>query len=525
MSQYIHKILRKEGDDPDCPYVLLAEFTGSAASNISGQTLHTLFYFNFGAGYQSLNDQNRDKKRILYKNLKVLIIDEIYLVEPDMLYKIDLRLREITQRNHPFGNVAIFALGDIMQIKPVMGRYIMQCPVNKQFWLAFEVDSLWHKFECITLEVNHRQGEDKEYANILNRIRVGQETPEDIQKLKERVRNENRPEIQKETDALYIFGTNINVNKLNNRRLKQLKGEEQEIMAICLHKSIKRFKPTVDKGSGTVQKTPFQMELKVKIGAKVMLTYNVDTSDGLTNGARGDLLGIIKDEKGNASKLIVKFEVESHGKERRRTNQQILQKFPGGTPIEKVNFSFSISKSKTSVINTANVIQFPIKLAFACTAHKIQEATIPKPKKMIIDVSDTWMAAICYVMLSRICALWQLFIINEFDESKIYPHQQALKELDRLEGISKNKNLSKWEREEAGALKIYSLNSHSLKKSYQDIISDDPLRRSDVICLQETWLEDDAPLEDIQIPNYDLSINSNGKGKRIAILQRKHPKA
>ena len=97
MSQYIHKILRKDGDDPDCPYVLLAAFTGSAASNISGQTLHTLFSFNFGAGFQSLNDQNRDKKRALYKNLKVLIIDEISLVEPDLLYKIDLRLREITQ--------------------------------------------------------------------------------------------------------------------------------------------------------------------------------------------------------------------------------------------------------------------------------------------------------------------------------------------------------------------------------------------------------------------------------------------
>ena len=91
-----------------------------------------------------------------------------------MLYKIDLRLREITQRNHPFGNVAIFALGDIMQIKPVMGRYIMQNPANKQFWLAYKVDSLWHKFECITLEDNHRQGEDKDYANMLNQIRIGE---------------------------------------------------------------------------------------------------------------------------------------------------------------------------------------------------------------------------------------------------------------------------------------------------------------------------------------------------------------
>jgi len=87
-----------------------------------------------------------------------------------MLYKIDLRLREITQKDMPFGNIAIFAPGDMMQIKLVKGRYIMQCPITQQFWIAYEIDSLWHKFECIILEKNHRQGEDRLYANKLNRI-------------------------------------------------------------------------------------------------------------------------------------------------------------------------------------------------------------------------------------------------------------------------------------------------------------------------------------------------------------------
>ena len=247
---------------------------------------------------------------------------------------------------------------------------------------------------------------------MLNRIRIGQEIPEDIQKLKERVRNVNSPDVIRETDAIYIFGTNKKVNKMNNKRLRSILGEEHVIQAICLHKSIKNFKPIVDTGTGTVQKTPFQMELRVKIGAKVMLTYNVDTSDGLTNGARGDLVGVMKDLKGNISKLMINFEVESNGKEKRRKNEGLSSKYLGSTPIEKVNFSFSISKSKTSVINTAQVIQFPVKLAFACTAHKIQGATIPKPLKMIIDVSDILMAAICYVMLSRICSISQLFILN-----------------------------------------------------------------------------------------------------------------
>ena len=88
-----------------------------------------------------------------------------------------------------------------------------------------------------------------------------------------------------------------------------------------------------------------------------MLTYNTDTSDGLTNGARGDLIGIIKDFKGNISKLIVKFEDASIGQEKRRREPNFSREYPDGTAIEKVNYPFSISKSKKSIVNSANVIQ------------------------------------------------------------------------------------------------------------------------------------------------------------------------
>ena len=89
-----------------------------------------------------------------------------------------------------------------------------------------------------------------------------------------------------------------------------------------------------------------------------------------------------------------------------------------------------------SIINTANVIQFPLKLAFASTAHKIQGSTISKPQKAVINTSDSFGAAMIYVMLSRVCSLDQIRILNEFDESKMYPHKQALEEMKRLECIS-----------------------------------------------------------------------------------------
>ena len=55
--------------------------------------------------------------------------------------------------------------------------------------------SLWRSFQVIILTKNHRQGKDKPFADMLNRIREGKQTQEDIDKLATRVRPENHPDI------------------------------------------------------------------------------------------------------------------------------------------------------------------------------------------------------------------------------------------------------------------------------------------------------------------------------------------
>ena len=45
--------------------------------------------------------------------------------------------------------------------------------------------------------------------------------------------------------------------------------------------------------------------------------------------------------------------------------------------------------------------------------------------------------------------------------------------------------------------------------------------KSDIICLQETWLEADIIVDDMEIENYELHLHSNGRGKGHAIYYKK----
>jgi hypothetical protein len=206
VSKWCHSILSKEGDNTECPYIVKTAFTGTAASNIEGQTLHSSFGFNFDNKHYSLSDKTRDEKRTIFKNLKIIIIDEVSMVKSDMLYQLDLKLQELKERvDVPFGGVAILDLGDILQLRPVLGTYPFEKPKNPEFHATFHLQNRWEMFSVLNLEVNHRQGKDKPYAEILNRIRIGQMTEEDINKLKTRVRPQNHPDLKKV--SLYIVPT------------------------------------------------------------------------------------------------------------------------------------------------------------------------------------------------------------------------------------------------------------------------------------------------------------------------------
>ena len=67
----------------------------------------------------------------------------------------------------------------------------------------------WKIFSCLVLEENHRQGSDREYADLLNKIRIGDFNPEDLEPLRGRIRKEGHPDL--EQADLWIHGVRRSV--------------------------------------------------------------------------------------------------------------------------------------------------------------------------------------------------------------------------------------------------------------------------------------------------------------------------
>ena len=151
----------------------------------------------------------------------MLIIDELSMMKADMLYQLDLRLKELKQNTEvAFGGISVLLFGDVLQLKPVMAPFIFQQPKCADYQLPHTIDPLWQKFQVILLTENHRQGEDKTYAELLNRIRTGNHTEHDCNVLQQRVRKEGAKDLP--TQALYIHCTNAGVNKINELRLAEI---------------------------------------------------------------------------------------------------------------------------------------------------------------------------------------------------------------------------------------------------------------------------------------------------------------
>ena len=122
----------------------------------------------------------------------------------------------------------------------------------------------------INLTFNHRQGSEREFADLLNRIRLGQATDGDIKILNTQVRHKDDPEI---LSCIRICAKVSETVEYNQRKMNELQGKLYTMTATNFNANMKYFKPQLDK-AGRIGDTQFLNVLNLKIGARVMLIYN-----------------------------------------------------------------------------------------------------------------------------------------------------------------------------------------------------------------------------------------------------------
>ena len=85
----------------------------------------------------------------------------------------------------PFGGVSLITVGDLFQLKPVFDKWIFENSQNDYGDLA---SNIWTEyFKLFELTEIMRQKDDKEFAELLNRLREGRHSDDDIAILKQRI--------------------------------------------------------------------------------------------------------------------------------------------------------------------------------------------------------------------------------------------------------------------------------------------------------------------------------------------------
>ena len=174
--------------------------------------------------------------------------------------------------NIDFGGVSLLLIGDFCQLPPVKQKTIFSSLTPTDVWFEF-------KFHELTEIV--RQSSDLHFAQLLNRLHEGKHTQEDIDDIKA-LHNIDTSNWPANHTKLYI--TNALVNDKNDGCLKKLQDQGETTFTIYSKDSTTDrhtgvHKINIDDNLPRSYTGNFAKHLKICVGAKVMLTINMDVGD------------------------------------------------------------------------------------------------------------------------------------------------------------------------------------------------------------------------------------------------------
>ena len=352
--------------------------TGVAALNIGGSTINSAFRIGFDT-FPVIQESKDPRFKKLLKNLELLIIDEISMVRAPMLDAISETLQIHRNSSKPFGGIHVLACGDLFQLPPVVKENeesaIFERYQSVYFFSADNFQAIDNPsfFELVS---SFRQQDDKEFYDLLNNVRLGQNLEESIKTINQTCHN---PEFDTES-SLIITSRKYRAEQINEEMLNLIDGPATAAKS-------------KEQGELNENDLPAPRELRVKEDAKVMFIKN-DPDGRWVNGT----IGVVIDCS-DKNKKVIKVKV---GKEVFRVKRE---------EWNKVRYVYDEFNDEMEEEIVSSFKQFPLKLGWAVTIHKAQGLTL---ESCSVDLGDgAFATGQAYVALSRCKTLDSLNLYRE----------------------------------------------------------------------------------------------------------------
>lgn len=392
--------------------VVVCAMTGCAAMLLGcgAITLHSWSGIRLGKGskedlFKLVSENKNSIKR--WRSTETLILDEVSMLSKKLFDALDLIGRRIRNNpTKPFGGIQLIFVGDFYQLPPVGSKddeSSLFCFESSKWYESFSIEN---HIQLTTLYRQH----DTEYKNILNNIRIGKVTKENIDTLNLCVNKTFDKEKNNGCVPTKLFAIKRKVDEINNSMFKDLQEEPYEfeiekkndcftflesgkpILSDILNKCKKELnKKKIDMEIEYLKNNcPCEETLILKKGANVMCTVNLDIDNGICNGSIGTVIKIVNHGKGNIP----------------------LIQFSNGI-IRPITYKYWQSEEYPTIA----IGQIPLKLAWAMTIHKIQGATLSMAE---VDIGTSiFECGQSYVALSRVQSLNGLYL-TAFNHNKIF---------------------------------------------------------------------------------------------------------
>jgi len=341
--------------------------TGVAAinlgENVAAETIHRFFGFGIDVTYE--NAKPHGLKLSTLRALQVLIIDEISMVKADMMDCIDKVLKKAKESPEPFGGVQLVVFGDLLQLSPIVRKDEKKFYEEKYDSEYFYDSKICKKlpFETIEFTKIFRQS-NEDFKNILNRIRFGEHTQNDIDILNTRVTWSNNNE-----KAIVICMINRDVDKINDTQLSKIDLTSKTYTADYSY----GFNP---------RNAPCDEIIELKVGARVMCVANDTENNEFYNGLLGNVVELKK--------------------------ESVVVTYDNGNTVEMGQHEWNAfkasydSETKTLKHNAdGSFKQIPLKLAWAISVHKSQSKTFDNIFIKLMGGIGSFATGQMYVALSR----------------------------------------------------------------------------------------------------------------------------